>query len=83
MKCKFQDNLEFMQWVKRYWEQYFPGGDYDAVGRRKGGGAPAKSPAAVRTRKPASAPAGKKTKFLYTHYSLIQCSSTTSKSWSS
>jgi RP/EB family microtubule-associated protein len=35
-----QDNLEFMQWSKRYWDQYFPGGDYDAVARRRGSGAP-------------------------------------------
>ncbi|KAI7896394.1 calponin homology domain-containing protein [Mucor mucedo] len=56
MKCKFQDNLEFMQWVKRYWDQNFPGGAYDAVHRRKGGaatngggnGAHGKSPAAAR-----------------------------------
>lgn len=33
-----QDNLEFLQWSKRFWDQYFPGGDYDAVARRKGGG---------------------------------------------
>ncbi|CDS11460.1 hypothetical protein LRAMOSA03723 [Lichtheimia ramosa] len=38
MKCKFQDNLEFMQWIKRYWDQNFAGGAYDAIGRRKGGG---------------------------------------------
>ncbi|KAF7729355.1 hypothetical protein EC973_004611 [Apophysomyces ossiformis] len=38
LKCKFQDNLEFMQWVKRFWDQNFPGGSYDAVQRRKGGG---------------------------------------------
>ncbi|KAI7858504.1 calponin homology domain-containing protein [Circinella umbellata] len=36
MKCKFQDNLEFMQWVKRYWDQNFPGGAYDPLARRKG-----------------------------------------------
>jgi len=36
VKCKFQDNLEFLQWTKRYWDQFFPGGEYDAVGRRKG-----------------------------------------------
>lgn len=37
-----QDNLEFLQWSKRYWDQYYPGGDYDALARRKGaGGAPA------------------------------------------
>ncbi|KAH6566855.1 hypothetical protein BASA50_010762 [Batrachochytrium salamandrivorans] len=36
MKCKFQDNLEFMQWMKKYWDQYYPGGAYDAMSRRKG-----------------------------------------------
>ena len=38
VKCKFQDNLEFLQWTKRYWDQYYPGGDYDALSRRKGQG---------------------------------------------
>ena len=42
-----QDNLEFLQWSKRYWDQYYPGGDYDALARRKGaGGAPAAAAAA-------------------------------------
>ena len=37
-----QDNLEFLQWSKRYWDQYYPGGEYNALARRKGaGGAPA------------------------------------------
>lgn len=36
-----QDNLEFLQWTKRYWDQYFPGIDYDPVSRRKASGAPA------------------------------------------
>jgi len=49
IKCKMQDNLEFLQWTKRYWDQYFPGGDYDAVARRRGSGAPP----------PASAPAAR------------------------
>ena len=40
VKCKMQDNLEFLQWTKRYWDQYFPGGEYDAVARRKASGAP-------------------------------------------
>ena len=48
-----QDNLEFLQWSKRYWDQYFPGGDYDAISRRKGqagvGGPPAAAPASART----------------------------------
>lgn len=42
-----QDNLEFLQWSKRYWDQYYPGGDYDALARRKGAGAPASAPAPV------------------------------------
>jgi RP/EB family microtubule-associated protein len=43
-----QDNLEFLQWSKRYWDQYFPGGDYDAVARRRGSGAPTPAAAAPR-----------------------------------
>ncbi|EPS30204.1 Microtubule integrity protein mal3 [Penicillium oxalicum] len=46
-KCRMQDNLEFLQWVKKYWDQHYPGGDYDAVGRRKASGAPAGAPAAA------------------------------------
>ena len=47
-----QDNLEFLQWSKRYWDQYYPGGDYDALSRRKGaGGAPsAAAPTPVSSR---------------------------------
>jgi RP/EB family microtubule-associated protein len=36
VKCKMQDNLEFLQFTKRYWDQYFPGHEYDPVSRRKG-----------------------------------------------
>lgn len=25
VKCKMQDNLEFLQWTKKYWDQYYPG----------------------------------------------------------
>lgn len=35
-----QDNLEFLQWTKKFWDQHFPGGDYDAAARRKASGAP-------------------------------------------
>jgi len=45
VKCKFQDNLEFLQWTKRYWDQFYPGGDYDAVARRKGQAPTAAAPA--------------------------------------
>ena len=52
IKCKMQDNLEFLQWSKKYWDQYYPGGDYDALARRKGapaGAAPAMSMSSGRT----------------------------------
>ena len=52
VKCKMQDNLDFLQWTKKFWDQYFPGGDYDAVARRKGGALPSGGGAAAR------APAG-------------------------
>lgn len=40
-----------MQWVKRFWDQNYPGGEYDAVGRRKGlGGAPVATTPATATR---------------------------------
>lgn len=48
-----QDNLEFLQWTKRFWDQYFPGGEYDAMARRKASGAPATASAP-----PPSRPAG-------------------------
>lgn len=35
-----QDNLEFLQWTKKYWDDHFPGQDYDAVSRRKAAGPP-------------------------------------------
>lgn len=53
-----QDNLEFLQWSKRYWDQYFPGGDYDAVARRRGSGAP--PPAAAPARVSAGAGAARR-----------------------
>jgi len=47
VKCRMQDNLEFLQWAKRFWDQHYPGGEYDALGRRKGSGPP---PAAAQPR---------------------------------
>lgn len=41
-----QDNLEFLQFSKRYWDQYFPGHDYDPLERRKGQGGLASTGAA-------------------------------------
>ena len=36
VKAKYQDNLEFLQWMKRYFDINYNGEPYDAVGRRKG-----------------------------------------------
>lgn len=45
VKCKMQDNLEFLQWLKRYWLSTYGGQPYDAVARRRG--APADVPATM------------------------------------
>ncbi|KAL4070047.1 calponin homology domain-containing protein [Scleroderma yunnanense] len=45
VKCKMQDNLEFLQWMKRFWDSNFGGQGYDAVGRRRG--APTDTPATI------------------------------------
>lgn len=41
-----QDNLEFLQWTKRFWDLNFPGHEYDPVARRKAAGSAAPTAAA-------------------------------------
>lgn len=58
-----QDNLEFLQWTKKYWDQYFPGGDYDPLARRKGQatigvGAPSSSLRTSTNSRPSAATSG-------------------------
>ncbi|KAJ3338432.1 hypothetical protein HDU93_009528 [Gonapodya sp. JEL0774] len=37
VRCKFQDNIEFLQWVKKYWDDHYqPNSSYDPVKRRSG-----------------------------------------------
>jgi RP/EB family microtubule-associated protein len=65
-----QDNLEFLQFVKQYWDQHFPGHEYDPVSRRKGqaglpaggGAAPRAAPAAARRAPAASNTAAPRTR---------------------
>ncbi|KAJ7098518.1 calponin homology domain-containing protein [Mycena belliarum] len=45
VKCKMQDNLEFLQWIKKFWDANWSGEAYDAVARRRG--APADPPATL------------------------------------
>jgi len=35
-RCKPLDNLEFLQWIKRYFDLHYGGHEYDATGRRGG-----------------------------------------------
>lgn len=35
IKGKYQDNLEFLQWIKRYFDLHYPGDTYNAVERRR------------------------------------------------
>lgn len=32
-RCKMQDNLEFTQWLKRFWDANYPQNGYDVAGR--------------------------------------------------
>jgi len=59
VKCKMQDNLEFMQWIKRFWENNYPGHAYDPVARRKG--TPMEVPATVAPIRSAAKPNAKLT----------------------
>ena len=36
MKAKYQDNLEMLQWIKRYFDLNYNGAPYDALAKRKG-----------------------------------------------
>lgn len=35
VKAKYQDNLEFCQWIKNFWDAKYNGDPYDAVARRE------------------------------------------------
>jgi len=52
VKGKYQDNLEFLQWIKRYFDLNFSGGEYNAAERRKASGG-----ASTGIKKTAAAPA--------------------------
>ena len=65
IKAKYQDNLEFFQWFKRFFDLNCRGGaDYPALERRKGAktpwdGAPGKAPERTHAQpRPADRPAG-------------------------
>merc|ERR1719300_1119463 len=48
-KQKFQDNFEFLQWFKKFFDANYQGGEYDAVAARSSAGAPKPKAAPVKT----------------------------------
>ncbi|PWZ01799.1 hypothetical protein BCV70DRAFT_51501 [Testicularia cyperi] len=40
IRCKMQDNLEFLQWLKKFWDSQYGGEPYDPEARRMGAAAP-------------------------------------------
>ncbi|KAI8986297.1 calponin homology domain-containing protein [Trametes punicea] len=56
VKCKMQDNLEFLQWIKRFWDTNYGGQGYDPVARRRG--APTDTPATIAPLAPSRGSAG-------------------------
>ncbi|CDO92537.1 unnamed protein product [Kluyveromyces dobzhanskii CBS 2104] len=54
VKCRFQDNLEFLQWIKKYWTQNKDESEYNAETRRKGRAGPSTSSALPVNKRPIS-----------------------------
>ncbi len=51
-----RDNLEFLQWIKRFWDTNYGGHPYDPVARRRG--APADTPATIAPLAPSGSRTG-------------------------
>jgi len=73
VKAKYQDNLEFMQWMKNFFDSKYGGQPYDAVARRqqvsKGGKSGFTAPSSIAIVKPNAAPAKAKSKVSTSHSS--------------
>jgi len=54
VKGKFQDNLEFCQWMKKYFDMHYGGDPYDALGRRQGKGGNPSTPTKPAVQKKAN-----------------------------
>lgn len=67
VKGRFQDNFEFLQWFKKFFDANYQGTEYDALGMRGGeclggGGTNAPRGATMMTRKPVQVAHGSPTK---------------------
>lgn len=49
IKCKFQDNLEFFQWIRKFWKENKDETEYDPNSRRKYVPPPASTPSSARS----------------------------------
>jgi len=54
IKAKPLDNLEFLQWIKRYFDMHYGGHEYNALERRGGGGVTKENSGVVATARPAT-----------------------------
>ena len=52
VRAKFQDNLEFMQWIKSFYEAHDSGSSYDPVSRRFGNNFPEWTKSSMKTSNP-------------------------------
>ncbi len=60
VKSKFQDNFEFVQWFKKFFDANYDGKEYDPVAARQGQDMPTnQSPTAATANKPKKPSSGK------------------------
>jgi len=84
VKGKYQDNLEFLQWLKRYYDIHHPEAEYNAVERRKqamGGKAmaPTSAPKPAVAKPTATKPAPKSTTVAAPKPAAVKPAATTAK----
>ena len=58
VKAKFQDNFEFCQWFKKFFDANYAGGEYDAVKSRGGVDPSLGGPAGLGLKKPSGIATG-------------------------
>lgn len=75
VKGKFQDNFEFVQWFKKFFDANYDGKEYDPVEARQGqDSAPLPSPAVPALNKPRKVMAAGNPLFLNMHISVSSLS---------